>query len=86
MDLKNQNGAGVQENLNANKAANSATTINDPKAGMALVGNAMTANYEVFIEFLNDIYWEGYAEQLARENPTALQAEHAAFFNNYIFK
>ena len=39
--------------------------------------------YEEFIEFLNQIYWEGYAEQLAKENPVAFQMEYNEFFNAY---
>jgi uncharacterized short protein YbdD (DUF466 family) len=39
--------------------------------------------YEAFIEFLNQIYWEGYAEQLAKENPEAFQMEYTEFFTNY---
>jgi hypothetical protein len=39
--------------------------------------------YEAFIEFLNQIYWEGYAEQLAIENPEAFRAEYMEFFNAY---
>jgi hypothetical protein len=39
--------------------------------------------YEAFIEFLTQIYWEGYAEQLANENPEAFQREYNEFFNAY---
>ena len=39
--------------------------------------------YEEFIEFLNQIYWEGYAEQLAKENPATFQMEYNEFFNAY---
>jgi len=39
--------------------------------------------YETFIEFLNQIYWDGYAEQLARENPEAFRIEYTEFFNAY---
>ena len=39
--------------------------------------------YEEFIEFLNQIYWEGYAEQLAKENPAVFQMEYNDFFNAY---
>ena len=39
--------------------------------------------YETFIEFLNQIYWEGYAEQLAKENPAGFQLEYNDFFNAY---
>lgn len=39
--------------------------------------------YEVFIEQLDAIYWQGYAEQLAEENPQAFSFELKQFLNNY---
>ena len=39
--------------------------------------------YELFIELLNQIFWEGYAEQLAHDNPAEFQMELAEFMNNY---
>lgn len=42
-----------------------------------------TGKYEAFREFLNQIYWDGYAEQLASENPTGFQSEYAGFTTNY---
>lgn len=39
--------------------------------------------YEVFIEQLDAIYWQGYAEQLAETNPTAFTFELNQFFTNY---
>ena len=39
--------------------------------------------YELFIELLNQIFWEGYAEQLAQENPAVFQMELTEFMNNY---
>ena len=47
------------------------------------VQNASIPNYEEFTEFLNQIYWEGYAEQLAKENPAGFQMEYNGFFNAY---
>lgn len=38
---------------------------------------------EIFIELTNQIFWEGYAEQLAKENPQAFQSELAEFMNSY---
>lgn len=38
---------------------------------------------EVFIELLDQIFWEGYAEQLARENPKAFDIEFTDFLNYY---
>jgi len=39
--------------------------------------------YEQFIELTNQIFWEGYAEQLAKENPARFQQELTEFFNLY---
>lgn len=39
--------------------------------------------YEQFIELTNQIFWEGYAEQLAIENPARFQQELTDFFNLY---
>ncbi|EHQ29679.1 hypothetical protein [Mucilaginibacter paludis] len=38
---------------------------------------------EIFIELTNQIFWEGYAEQLAASNPTAFQMELAEFTDCY---
>jgi hypothetical protein len=38
---------------------------------------------EIFIELTNQIFWEGYAEQLAKDNPAAFQTELAEFMNSY---
>jgi hypothetical protein len=39
--------------------------------------------YEQFIELTNQIFWEGYAEQLAQENPIRFQLELKDFLNTY---
>jgi hypothetical protein len=39
--------------------------------------------YEQFIELTDQIFWEGYAEQLAKENPARFQYEFAEFLNAY---
>jgi hypothetical protein len=39
--------------------------------------------YEQFIELTNQIFWEGYAEQLAQENPIRFQFELNDFINTY---
>ncbi|WP_158995143.1 hypothetical protein [Mucilaginibacter sp. L196] len=39
--------------------------------------------YEQFIELTNQIFWEGYAEQLAQENPARFQMEFNDFINTY---
>jgi len=41
--------------------------------------------YEQFIELTNQIFWEGYAETLAKENPTRFQLELSDFMNTYQF-
>ncbi|MES2276048.1 MAG: hypothetical protein V4592_08495 [Bacteroidota bacterium] len=38
---------------------------------------------EIFIELTNQIFWEGYAEQLAVANPAAFQMELAEFTDCY---
>lgn len=38
---------------------------------------------EIFIELTNQIFWEGYAEQLASSNPAQFQLELAEFRNSY---
>ena len=37
----------------------------------------------LFQEYLDSIYYEGYAEALAEENPTAFQFEYNQFKNLY---
>lgn len=39
--------------------------------------------YELFIELTNQLFWEGYAEQLARENPKGFRMEYNDFLNTY---
>lgn len=39
--------------------------------------------YELFIELLNQIFWDGYAEQLAKTNPAVFEYEYAEFMNSY---
>lgn len=41
------------------------------------------ANIEIFIELTNQIYWEGYAEQLAKDNPAVFRRELREFENLY---
>ncbi len=38
---------------------------------------------EQFIELTNQIFWEGYAETLAKENPARFQIELNDFLNTY---
>lgn len=39
--------------------------------------------YELFIEWLDQLFWPGYAEQLATDDPGAFQTELAEFMNTY---
>jgi len=39
--------------------------------------------YDLFIDLTNQIFWDGYAEQLAQENPAVFQMELADFMNSY---
>ena len=41
--------------------------------------------YEQFRELTNQIFWEGYAEQLSQENPARFQFELDDFMNTYQF-
>ena len=38
---------------------------------------------ELFIELTNQIFWDGYAQQLAKENPAGFQFEFNDFLINY---
>jgi len=38
---------------------------------------------EIFIELTDQIFWKGYAQQLAIDNPTAFQFELEEFINCY---
>ena len=38
---------------------------------------------QLFIELTNQIFWEGYAEELAKINPSGFQLELAEFKNSY---
>lgn len=39
--------------------------------------------YEQFVELTDKLFWDGYTEQLARENPERFQFELTDFLNNY---
>lgn len=39
--------------------------------------------YELFIELMSQLFWEGYAETLAKDHPAAFQMEFAEFMNLY---
>lgn len=38
---------------------------------------------ELFIEMTNQVFWEGYAEQLSAENPTVFQFRFGQFADSY---
>lgn len=37
---------------------------------------------ELFIELTNQIYWNGYAQELAKDNPAVFQFAFNDFLNN----
>lgn len=41
------------------------------------------AMYELFVELNDQLFYEGYAEQLAKENPALFQFEFNEFLNTY---
>jgi len=38
---------------------------------------------ELFIELTNQIFWKGYAQELANSNPALFQFEYNEFINTY---
>ena len=44
------------------------------------------AMYELFIELTDQLFYEGYAEQLAKENPALFQFEFNEFLNTYSYE
>jgi len=41
---------------------------------------------EIFIELTNQIYWVGYAQELAKDNPALFQFEFNEFINTYDYQ
>jgi hypothetical protein len=39
--------------------------------------------YDLFIELTDQLFWKGYAERLAKDNPAAFQFEYNDFLNTY---
>lgn len=39
--------------------------------------------FDAFINHLDSIFWDGYAEQLANDNPELYNFEYDQFFNYY---
>ena len=48
--------------------------------GIILIAKTML---EIFIELTNQIFWDGYAQQLAQDNPAGFQMEYTEFLNSY---
>jgi len=42
-------------------------------------------NIEIFIELNNQIYWIGYAQALAKSDPSKFNYEYTEFLNHYHF-
>jgi hypothetical protein len=40
---------------------------------------------DAFIELMDGLFWEGYAEQLSKDNPKAFKIELNEFYNNYSY-
>ncbi|MDR6941392.1 hypothetical protein J2W55_001220 [Mucilaginibacter pocheonensis] len=38
---------------------------------------------EIFIELTDQLFWKGYAQELARSNPAVFQFEFNEFINTY---
>lgn len=38
---------------------------------------------EIFIELTDQIFWKGYAQRLATDNPAVIQLEFNEFLNTY---
>lgn len=49
---------------------------------LAAIENA----YTDFISFLDQIFYEGYAQQLASTDPVQFKLEYEQFFDNYFSK
>jgi hypothetical protein len=41
---------------------------------------------EIFIELTDQIFWKGYAQQLATDNPAVFQFEFNEFLNTYHYE
>lgn len=53
------------------------------KASLMITAIKRDTMIELFIELTDQIFWEGYAEQLAGENPAIFQQELNEFMNSY---
>jgi len=52
---------------------------------MVLLSNT-NAMYELFIELTDQLFYEGYAEQLAQSDPQKFQTEFNDFLNTYSYE
>lgn len=50
---------------------------------MRNTGEKIANFFELFKQYLDEIYWEGYTEELAKTNPSAYNFEQKQFSNNY---
>lgn len=48
--------------------------------GIILIAKTML---EIFIELTNQIFWDGYAQELAKAEPAVFQLEFNDFLNTY---
>ena len=53
------------------------------RAFLRFLQNIGIKMYDLFIELTNQLFWEGYAEQLAKENPAGFQREFSEFLNAF---
>lgn len=53
------------------------------KASLMITAIKRDTMIELFTELTDQIFWEGYAEQLAGENPAIFQQELNEFMNSY---
>lgn len=59
----------------------------DKSGGIIKVSPPNThAMYELFVELTDQLFYEGYAEQLAQTDPQALQTEFNDFLNAYSYE
>lgn len=51
---------------------------------MSHENTASLGMFDAFINHLDSIFWDGYAEQLANDNPQLYNFEYDQFFTNYV--
>ena len=45
--------------------------------------NKMDTNIEIFISITDGLFWEGYTQQLSKDNPERFTYEYQEFLNAY---